>query len=81
MINLETKKILENLLFKFKSIEDYDKQKTFEEFIKPLFEVLEWDFDVDVIKLTDESEHEVDYAFQINNVTRFYLSIIKRIST
>ena len=69
---------IENLHAKLATIDedDYDKNKTFDEFIKPLFEALGWDFQTDV-KIPDSiTENKADYAFQIDGVSRFYLNVL-----
>jgi hypothetical protein len=73
-----SKQNIEKLISKFlKTNEnDFDKKKIFEEFIMPLFEFLGWDFQTDVIKPESVSENKAGYAFQIEEVTRFYLSVI-----
>jgi type I restriction-modification system DNA methylase subunit len=79
MLDIEkAKKTIKKLIEKFDTINDadYDKQKTFDELIKPLFKELGWDFQEDVTKPQSISGNKADYAFKINNVSRFYLSII-----
>lgn len=75
---IESKAIIQKLVTKFDSInnKDYDKQKVFQEFIKPLFESLGWNFQTDISIPKSISENKADYAFKIDNVSRFYLSVI-----
>ena len=73
-----SKQIIRDLVTKYaKSNEaDYDKKGIFNDFVKPFFESLGWKFQTDVIKPETISENSADYAFQIDNVPRFYLSVI-----
>ena len=48
-----------------------DLQDTSSKFIQPFFESLGWDFNTDV--KSENFENSTIKAFQIDNVTRFYL--------
>ena len=74
----KTRTIIDGLASKLVTIneEDYDKSRTFEEFARPFFETLGWDFETDVKKPDSITEHKADYAFQIDGVSRFYLSVV-----
>ena len=74
----EVKEIVQKLESKLKSAKtsEYGKKETFEEFVKPLFESLGWDFATDVSKEESVSQNKADYGFKINDVTRFYLTTV-----
>ena len=56
----KTRTIIDGLTSKLVTIneEDYDKSRTFEEFTKPFFEALGWDFQTDVKKPDSITEEE-----------------------
>lgn len=64
----KSREIIENLVIKLDTInvDNYDKQKTFDEFVKPFFEALEWDFQTDVRTPKSISENKADYTFKID---------------
>ena len=74
----KTKTVIGGLVSKLSTIdeEDYDKSRTFEEFTKPFFETLGWDFQTDVKEPKPSTKNKADYAFQIDGVSRFYLSVV-----
>ena len=75
----QTKTVIGGLVSKLSTIneENYDKSRTFEEFTRPFFETLGWDFQTDVKEPEDSTtENKADYAFQIDGVSRFYLSVV-----
>jgi type I restriction-modification system DNA methylase subunit len=57
----------------------FDEKKTFEEFIKPLFCFLGWDFSKnssEVISVNNVSKNKADYIFQIEDIQKFVLKIV-----
>ena len=56
----KTKTVIDGLVSKLSTINegDYDKSRTFEEFTKPFFETLGWDFQTDVKKPDSITEEE-----------------------
>jgi len=55
-----------------KGIQSYNEPQTKQHFIRPAFEALGWDFlGEDVWLETDVQGKRVDYAFMINNITKF----------
>ena len=76
------KKSLEILLEKASSIKnpkEFNKDKTFQEFVRPLFEILGWKFNQkenpEIIPIFKESKNKADFAFKINDLTKFFLAI------
>ncbi|MDP3974399.1 MAG: N-6 DNA methylase [bacterium] len=51
----------------------YNEQQTKDHFIRPLFEILGWDFEHDVWPETDVSGKRVDYAVKIDGITKFFI--------
>lgn len=51
----------------------YNEQQTKDHFIRPLFEVLGWNFEEEVWPEEDVSGKRVDYALKLNSVTKFYI--------
>ncbi len=72
MVISNLKNNIQKLVDKLDSIDEtYDDKNTSRDFIHPFFEELGWDFKTDVKQ--DKSENSPGSAFQIDNVTRFYL--------
>ncbi|MBI4836991.1 MAG: hypothetical protein HY813_01125 [Candidatus Portnoybacteria bacterium] len=64
----EAKEKIKRLVERYESLSEkernaYNEQQTKEHFIRPLFEVLGWDFEYDVWSETDVQKGRVDYAF------------------
>ncbi len=51
----------------------YKEETTKQRFIQPLFKALGWDFKVDVWPEEKVSKGRVDYAFKLNNITKFFV--------
>jgi len=56
-----------------KGVQGYNEQQTKQHFIRPMFEVLGWDFLKDVWSETNVQGKRVDYAFMINGITKFFV--------
>ena len=54
-------------------IKTMNEENTKNKFIRPLFETLGWDFEEDVLLEDHVSNGRVDYNFQINGKTKFFL--------
>ncbi|MCK5460273.1 N-6 DNA methylase, partial [Candidatus Parcubacteria bacterium] len=54
-------------------IRKYNEQQTKDHFIRPLFEILGWDFTKDVWSETDVHGKRVDYAFIAGGITKFFV--------
>lgn len=54
-----------------KEIKSYNEQQTKDRFIRPLFEVLGWNFEEDVWSEKGIQEKRVDYAFVLDGLTKF----------
>ncbi|MFH1822494.1 MAG: N-6 DNA methylase, partial [Patescibacteria group bacterium] len=52
---------------------NYNEQQTKDHFIRPLFEILGWDFEHDVWPETDVSGKRVDYAVKVDGITKFFI--------
>lgn len=77
MTKEQTKEKIQQLIKKYDSLNSQGKkmneENTKNQFIRPLFEALGWNFEDDVL-LEDKISHgRVDYNFQINGKTKFFL--------
>ncbi len=68
---------IQSLIERYNSLTTHEKKMNEEmtktKFIRPLFEALGWDFEEDVLLEDAVSHRRVDYNFQINGRTKFFL--------
>jgi len=79
MTKAQAKKKIKELINEYKGIKKrdevglYNEETTKQRFIQPLFKALGWDFKVDVWPEEKVSKGRVDYAFKLNNITKFFV--------
>lgn len=87
MTKQESLKQIERLIEKYERLtpierRNYNESMTCRDFIMPLFQALGWDIhniynDYEVTSETQVSGKRVDYAFHINNTTKFFIEAKK----
>lgn len=83
MNEVEAKEKIQKLIDKYERIKAsgeinrYNEQATKDHFIRPLFEVLGWDFEEEVFPEKKVSKGRVDYAFKLNGISKFFLEAKK----
>jgi type I restriction-modification system DNA methylase subunit len=74
----KAKEKIKKLIGKYEGLSEserqkYNEQQTKDHFIRPLFEVLGWNFEVDAWAEENVIKKRVDYGFKINNIVKFFL--------
>lgn len=79
MTKIQAKERIKKLIEQYKKLSekeiknDYGEERTKAVFIRPLFEALGWDFTVDVWPEKEAVKGRADYAFILNNITKFFV--------